>query len=70
MKQDTKTHVCTLSRNKASVCTPQTVEECDRCGWEQTEILRRKEVIQADWTKPNMEAGEYCLKIRKEKKHG
>ncbi len=60
---------CTLARNKASVCNPQTVAECTCCGWEQSEIARRKAAIRAAWEKPYMETGEYCLKLRKEKKH-
>ncbi len=61
---------CALERGKVSLCHPPAdCDECHRCGWEQTEALQRKAAIRAVWEKPYMETGEYCLKLRKEKKH-
>ncbi|MCC8063703.1 MAG: hypothetical protein LIO70_01295 [Clostridiales bacterium] len=66
MKQDETPVVCILDKTKMSQChPPKDIPECHSCGWEETEAMRRKKAIQADWTKPNMEAGTYYLSIRK-----
>ncbi|MCD8368276.1 MAG: hypothetical protein LUC48_09690 [Clostridiales bacterium] len=59
--------VCLLEQHKASLCHPPTdCAECHSCGWEQTELLRRKAAVRAGGVKLDRASGKYCLKVRKE----
>ncbi len=64
----TRGPVCTLAQHRACVCNPQTILECEHCGWEQAEMLRRKEAIQTEGLTRDKATGKGCLILRKEQK--
>ncbi|MCD8127735.1 MAG: hypothetical protein LUD82_09955 [Clostridiales bacterium] len=65
----TRGPVCTLAQYRACVCNPQTILECEHCGWEQTEMLRRKEAIRTEGLTLDKKTGKYYLRIGKETDH-
>ena len=63
-----QTIICTVAKRNGCNCTsPGEMGACGHCGFEQTEMLRRKAAIRRDGLTRDRETGKYYLKIRKEK---